>query len=105
MKFLDLRWEKSSPPVLVQGVKNNQAPKNAIGGGNGSFIINNDSSELILIYMDNNGLEHQINIIDDVKKINNWSRLSENRVNYLKEKLNDTENFSIEKLAEILKLQ
>ena len=69
-----------------------------------SCAISKHSSKLILTYLDNNGLEHQINIIDDAKKINNWNRLSENRVNYLHEKLKDTEDFSIEKLDEILKL-
>lgn len=39
IEVLDWRYEKSSGASLKQGVRGGRAPKNAVRGGNGSYLV------------------------------------------------------------------
>ena len=44
--FANLEWVKSEGPQLMQGVKGNRRPSNALYGGNGSYIVTGESAKL-----------------------------------------------------------
>ena len=94
VRFRNLKWEKGDAK-LVQGVKNNKTPKNAVKGGCGSFICATPSS-LILEADSADGYYHSWNIINQAKAVNNWERLSENRVNSLRDKLRAHKEFEVD---------
>ncbi|MBP3801863.1 MAG: hypothetical protein J6I85_07590 [Clostridia bacterium] len=54
-KFVSLRWIKGEPAHLVQGIKGNKTPKNALKGSNGSFIVAGSPTEIILTVELENG--------------------------------------------------
>ena len=83
--FKSLEWNKGSRE-LVQGVKGNRVPYNAVYGGNGSFVCEN-RSELILTVTAEDGREISRNIIKVVRAVNRWSRLTQNRVELVETKL------------------
>ena len=83
--FKSLEWKKGSRD-FVQGVKGNRVPYNAIYGGNGSFMCSTPS-ELILTVSSEDGRNISRNIISLVRKVNGWSRLTQNRVDLVESKL------------------
>ena len=76
-KFIDLSYKPGESPYLVQGIKNGKTPKNAIAGGNGSFVVKGNSSKLILTVKTESGKYISINIINIVRKVLNRSRITE----------------------------
>jgi len=83
--FKSLEWKKGSRD-FVQGVKGNRVPYNAIYGGNGSFVCEN-KAELVLTVSAEDGRSISRNIISLVRKVNGWSRLTQNRVDLVESKL------------------
>ena len=75
--FKSLRWNKSNIE-LVQGIKNNSVPGNAVRGSNGSFVCKTPS-EMLLTLTTEEGRDITYNIIDLVKKANGWSRITDKR--------------------------
>lgn len=68
---------------LQQGVKGNKVPKNAIKGGNGSFIISDPARCLITIDTKEDG-EFELDITDDIRtalRKNGAKRISEKKAN------------------------
>ena len=107
-RFIRLDWVIGSPLTLVQGVKNGKVPNGAVYGSNGSFMVNNNPSELWLVIETEDGYVCRLNIINTVRFINNWKRISKKRYNELKAKLNnvifDIQDGKITNLAEAVKM-
>lgn len=88
MTFEKLTWIKGRTE-LVQGIKGNSIPYNAIRGGNGSFVVA-IPAKLILTY---DGGKTR-NIIFMVKQINGWKKLSQKRFDMLEKKLKEMGEFN-----------
>lgn len=104
MKFLNLKWIKGERRHLVQGVKGNRVPRGALYGGHGSFMVSGSPTELLLTVEDSNGKQSLIDVIDTAKEVNNWKKLSDNRFNNLKEKLQQKGEIDMDNLEEELRL-
>lgn len=76
-KFIDLNYIAGSAPSLVQGIKGGMTPRNAIAGGNGSFVVKGTPSQLILTVKTTEGKYIQLNIINTVRNVLNRSRITE----------------------------
>lgn len=83
--YVSLKWNKGSRD-FVQGVKGNKVPYNAAYGGNGSFVCETPA-ELIITVITADGRKLSKNIINVVKSVNGWSRLTRKRVDLLEAKL------------------
>lgn len=101
--FKDLEW-KPGDSALVQGVKNNRVPRNAIAGGNGSFICR-VPAELILTVTTPQGTEISRDIISVVKRVNDWQKLSQQRFYQLKMKLKAINVFEFDENAFIVDIE
>ena len=101
--FKSLEWKKGSRE-LVQGVKGNRVPYNAISGGNGSFICSTPA-ELILTVTTEDGRKVSKNIVSIVRNVNGWSRLTNNRVDLLESKLRQAYEFSLDNREYIINLE
>ena len=91
--FYDLEWNKGSTK-LVQGIKDGRRPRNAIAGGNGSFICSTPA-ELILSVETTDRRVCKYNIISLARGVNGWQRINEKRYRQIKEKLERIERFEI----------
>lgn len=49
----NFKYEPSTPAYLQQGIKNHQVPCGAVGGGNGSFIMQGNPPQVILSINEN----------------------------------------------------
>ena len=68
-KFVDLNYIPGSDPTLVQGIKYGRTPRGTLGGSNGSFIVQNTPSKLILTVEADNGEFFEFNIISVVRNV------------------------------------
>ncbi len=100
--FKSLEWNKGSRE-LVQGVKGNRVPYNAVYGGNGSFVCGNPS-ELILTVTTEDGREIFRNIISVVRAVNRWTRLTQNRVDLVEAKFRQAGELELDEREYIVDL-
>jgi len=77
VQFHSLEWIKGEPGFLVQGIKGGRRPFDAVSGGNGSFIVKNESSQLNLIVKTSNNKYIQNNIYAEVMRAAGRSRMTE----------------------------
>ena len=104
MLYHNLIWDKAYVRP-VQGIKNNRIPENAVKGGQGSFLVEDRPATLTLELKDEDGKHFQIiEILDLVKELNDWKRISQKRVDALSKKLEETGSFNIDDLPDILTL-
>lgn len=101
--FKSLEWNKGSRE-LVQGVKGNRVPYNSISGGNGSFICATPS-ELILTVTTEDGRDVSRNIISVVRAVNGWTRLTQNRVDSLEDKLRQVDEVELDERQYIVDIE
>ncbi len=101
--FKSLVWNKGSRE-LVQGVKGNKVPYNAISGGNGSFVCGTPST-LILTVTTEDGRDISRNIIKLVRAVNQWTRLTQSRVDMVESALRDKHSFELDEREYILGLE
>lgn len=79
--MVKLDWKQCSPAHVVQGVKGGRTPYGAIRGGNGSFLVIDEKAEIHLELEDQDGeIFRSQNIINDIRRIMGWSRITANRV-------------------------
>lgn len=83
--FVSLEWSKGSRK-LIQGVKGNRVPHNAVFGGNGSFVCD-VPAKLTLTVTTEDGRIVSWNIISVVRAVNHWAKITQNRVELLGDKL------------------
>ncbi len=83
--FSSLEWSKGYRK-LIQCVKGNRVPHNAVSGGNGSFICE-VPAKLILRMTTEDGRVVSWNIISVVRAVNHWAKITQNRVELLEDKL------------------
>lgn len=105
-RYDKLVWIQSSPARLVQGVKYGRTPRGAIRGGNGSFLVIDNPAEIHIITEDENGMTYDSgNIIQEIRDIKCWSRITANRVEQLRSELNFRGfEFEIDESGRILNL-
>ena len=101
--FKSLEWKKGSRD-FVQGVKGNRVPYNAIYGGNGSFVCNTPAA-LVLTVEAEDGRSVSRNIINVVRKVNGWSRLTQNRVDLIESKLMQSREMELDNRDYIVDLE
>lgn len=68
-KFISLNYIPGDTPGLVQGIKGGRMPKRALGGGNGSFIVQDNPSQLILTLKTDDDEYIRTNIIQTVRNV------------------------------------
>ncbi|MCQ2749898.1 MAG: hypothetical protein MJ246_08185 [Clostridia bacterium] len=89
VKYLKLVWIQASPARLVQGVKYGRVPRGAIRGGNGSYLVIDNPAEIHIITEDENGNTYDSgNVIQEIRNIKCWSRITAGRVEQLRSELN-----------------
>ena len=81
----NVHWVKGTAG-LEQGFKNNYVPPRAFAGSNGTFVCTTPA-ELRLELISSSGERYTKDIIRTVRNVNGWTRLSENRVALIKNKL------------------
>lgn len=92
-KFVKLRYVPAET-YIETGVKDNKRPKEALGGGNGTFVYLGDKSKLLLILrIDGKDKPIKVNIIKAVRKINNRKRITAKLIKILSDKLKNEEIF------------
>ncbi len=101
-RFVSLEWQKGYGE-LVQGVKNNEVPSNAIRGGNGSFICVWPSSVILKIQLEN-GSQNEKNIIWVIKKATGRKRMSEKLIENIRQTLKEIDTFELDSRGYIVGL-
>lgn len=101
-RFKKIKWIKGSRD-FVQGVKGGYRPRNAISGGNGSFVCETPA-ELILTVQTEDGREVSWNIISLVRAVNGWRRITQNRFDILEAKLKSVDKFILDNENRIVNL-
>lgn len=101
--FKSLKWNKGSRE-LVQGIKKNRVPRNAVYGGKGSYICETPS-ELILTVTTEEGRDISRNIISLVRAVNGWIRITNKRVEVLEAKLQKISEFSLDGRDYVINLE
>ena len=86
-KFYDLTWQKTET-ALVQGVKGNRVPRNALYGGRGSFVVVTEPAKVILELETKYGIE-AFNIIKEIKDVTGRKNISEKLMRILRAELQD----------------
>lgn len=66
-KITDFTYIPGGKSQLVQGVKRGHKPKNAVAGGNGSWIVKEPAS-VILKVVDEHGKHNVINVTSAIRK-------------------------------------
>ena len=64
---INFSYIKSTRGFLQQGIKNNQRPRGAVAGGNGTYFMAGESPQ-ILLNCKENGILYSINIYNMVKE-------------------------------------
>lgn len=101
--FKSLKWEKGSRD-LVQGVRGNRVPYNAISGGNGSFICGTPA-KLILTVTTEDGRDISRNIISVVRAVNGWVRITQNRVDAIESGFRNSKVLDLDENENVLALE
>lgn len=102
-KFLSLQ-KITYPAVLEQGIKNLKTPKNAVNGGNGSFIVKKPTKVILKVITEDNKIISQ-DIYFDIKNVTTkrvTDRLLENIKLTLKDVIFNVENGYIKNIKQIL---
>lgn len=82
-KFFDLIWKKGEPAKVVQGIKGNGRPKNAIRGDRGSFLVAGEPAHLYLYVKGVKGEVYKNDVYEEVLKQTNRQRMSEKLFNHV----------------------
>ncbi|MBP3832200.1 MAG: hypothetical protein ILA02_07510 [Clostridia bacterium] len=101
-RFVSLEWQKGYCD-LVQGVKHNEVPSNAIRGGNGSFICTWPASVILKIEREDGSFSER-NIIWLIKKATGRKRMSEKLIKNVRQTLKEIDTFELDSRGYIVGL-
>ena len=99
--FRDLKWKKGE--VSFMSGPFYSEPANAIRGRNDVYIFP-ESAELHLVLYTENGQYICENIIDTVKGVNGWKKISQNRYNKLFNRFSSKPYFDIDANGRIMNI-
>lgn len=91
----ELIWVECSAPTLVQGVRGGYRPRNAIRGGNGSFICVEPAKIYLKVTTFDMKTVESDDIIKLLRQATGWVKITRNRVNMLREFMENSE-FEVE---------
>jgi hypothetical protein len=100
-KFKDLTWEKGTVN-LVNARSYGSIPRDAIRTSYGSYIVPNPA-KLYLVLLAEDGRTITMDIVNVVKNINGWNKISEKRYNKLRARL-ENQTFLIDEDDNIVDL-
>lgn len=89
--FRQLRWIKGTGGV-ERGIKGGRIPRNAIAGGNGTFVVTTPA-ELLLSFTNEDGRNVTVDIIRQVRDYTGWQRMNAQRVAAIEHFFREQEEF------------